>query len=496
MRCTALQFLAASSLLFALSSGPAATRPHYGGTLRMEIGVRVLSLDLPVPAVAAAGSAGAGSSAGWPEEYGEARAASKLRALVYDRLVRVDSRGQPQPSLAVSWEHDAQSVNWRFKLRSAVKWQDGSPMTAAEVAAGLESVISGRGWSVVDDTLEIDTGSPRPEFPLYLATAPAAVVIRKSGGPTSVPSAGTGPFRVAEWEPGRRAVLVANEEYWGGRAYLDSIQVEMGRSSRERLLDVELDKADLAELDPAEARRAQQGGRRVWTSAPVEVLALVFNPASRRAQDRRLREAIARSIDRFAIQRVLLQNYGEATGSLLPQWLSGSAFMFPTTADLGRARQLSAEVGTVPQLKLGYEASDTLARQVAERIAVNVRDGGILLGVASLTRGWRQRSGEDVDAVVWRARIDGPTLELAALQCSEWFGFPANGFKTDSPDEVYAAEKRFLNDFTTVPLADVPELVGLGPRVRNWAPPRSGDWRLDDVWLEAGRLVTPTVRGF
>ena len=495
MRRTAFRFLAASSLLFTLSSGPAATRPHYGARLRMEIGVRVLSLDLPARADAAAGTAGTGSAAGWPQEYSEERAASKLRALVYDRLVRLDPTGQAQPALAVSWEHDPQSVSWRFKLRPGLKWQDGPPMTAAEVAAGLEGAIPGRPWSVVDDTLEIDTGSPRPEFPLYLATAPAAVVIRKSAGPPGLPPIGSGPFRLSEWEPGRRVVLAANEEYWGGRPYLDSIQVEMGRSSRERLLDLELDKADLAELDPTEARRAQQEGRKVWTSAPVEVLALVFNPSSRTVQDRRLREAIARSIERSAIQRVLLQNYGEATGSLLPQWLSGFAFLFPTAADLGRAQELSAEAGTLPPLRLGYEASDTLARQVAERVAVNVRDGGILLDVASLTRGWRQRRGDGVDAVVWRARVDGPTLELAALQCSESFGFPANGFKADSPEEVYAAERRFLDDFTTVPLADVPELVGLGPRLKNWSPLRSGNWRLDDVWLEAGKAATQTARG-
>ena len=495
MKRTALRFLAATSLLFALSTGPAATRPRYGGRLRMEIGVRVSSLDLTQPTDAAAGTAGTGSSAGWPEEYGEDRAASKLGALVYDRLVRLNSAGQPQPALAVSWEHDAQSVIWRFKLRPGVKWQDGSPMIAAEVATALETVIPGRGWSVADDTLEIDTGSSRPAFPLYLATAPRAVLIRKSGGPPGMPPLGTGPFRVGEWEAGRRVVLAANEEYWGGRPYLDSIQVEMGRSSRERLLDLELDKSDLAELDPAEARHAQQGGRKVWTSAPAEVLALVFNPSSRKAQDRRLREAIARSIDRSAIQRVLLQNYGEATASLLPQWLSGFAFLFPTTADLGRARQLSAEAGAVPPLKLGYDVGDALARQVAERVAVNARDGRILLDVAPLTRGWTKRRGDGVDAVVWRARIDGPTLELAALQCSEWFGFPANGFKTDSPDEVYAAERRFLDDFSTVPLADVPELVGLGPRVKNWSPSRSGDWRLDDVWLEAGKAVTQTLRG-
>jgi len=110
-----------------------------------------------------------------------------------------------------------------------------------------------------------------------------------------------------------------------------------------------------------------------------------------------------------------------------------------------------------------------------------------VLEVAPLTRGWRHAREDGFDAAVWRGRFEGPTLGLAALQCSEWFGFPAGGLKTDSPEEVYAAEKRFLDDFTTVPLVHLPELVGLGPQVKNWSPLRSGDWRLDDVWLEGAK---------
>src|SRR5206468_1910287 len=214
--------LAASSLLLAASNGAAATRPHYGETMIVEIEAGSSSND----------------ASGRPEDFAEARALNKLRALIGDRLVRLDASGRPQPALAISWEHDAANIKWTFKLRPAVSWHDGSAVTAADVAAALEGLVSERPWSVAGDTLEI----------------------------------------------------------------------EMGRSSRERLIDLELDKADLAELGPAEARRAQQEGRRVWTSAPVELLALQFNLSRPETRERRLREAIARSIDRATIQKVLLQN--------------------------------------------------------------------------------------------------------------------------------------------------------------------------------------------
>ena len=281
-------------------------------------------------------------------------------------------------------------------------------------------------------------------------------------------------------------VLLANEDYWGGRPYLDGIQVEMGRSSRERLIDLELDKADLAELGPAEARRAQQEGRRVWTSAPVELLALQFNLSRPETREQRLREAIARSIDRAAIQKVLLQNYGEPSGAILPEWLSGFAFLFATARDLDRARQLRSGMDP-PPLKLGYDPSDALARQVAERVAVNARDAGIRLDVSPLPPGSRHVSDSDVDVSLIRARIDGPTLEQAVLQCSDWLGFRASGLRVDAPEEIYVAERRFLDGFTTVPLVNVPELVGLGPRVKNWSALRWGDWRLEDMWLETAK---------
>ncbi|PYU97580.1 MAG: hypothetical protein DMG26_21000 [Acidobacteria bacterium] len=377
-------------------------------------------------------------------------------------------------------------MKWTFKLRPAVSWHDGSGVTATDVAATLEGLVPNRPWSAAGDALEIDTGSPWPEFPVYLATAPGAAVLRKLAGPPGAAPIGTGPFRVAEWQPSRRVVLAANDAHWGGRPYLDAIQIEMGRSSRERLIDLDLDKADLAELGPAEARRAQQEGRRVWTSVPVELLALQFNLSWPETRERRLREAIARSIDRAAMQKVLLQNYGEPSGAILPEWLSGFAFLFATARDLNRARLLRSGMDPSP-LKLGYDPSDALARQVAERVAVNARDAGIRLDVSPLPQGPAHTPESGVDVSLIRARIDGPTLEQAVLQCSDWLGFPASGLRGGALEEIYAAERRFLDDFTTVPLVNVPELVGLGPRVKNWSAPRWGDWRLEDVWLETAK---------
>ena len=496
MRRTAFRFLAVSSGLLAAARGPvspvtqveAATRPQYGGTLRVELGSKTSTLGpagppARVPVGVSTGVLTSGS-ASLPETFGDLRARERLNALIYDRLVGLDLMGRLQPALAVSWEHDARNQLWRFKLRAGVKWHDGQPVTAAEVAAALDNVVPNHPWSQAgEDTVEIDAGSPRPDFPAELATSPDALVARKTGGEPGAPPAGTGPFRLGQWEPGRHAALIANEDYWGGRPYLDAVRVEMGASGRDRLVDFELDKADLVELDPPEARRAQQEGRKVRVSEPVDVLALVFNLLRPVARDRRAREAVALSIDRAAIQRVLLQGYGEAAGDLLPEWVSGFAFLFPTAPDLARARQLTAALGAPLSLKLGYDGDDALARQVAERVAVNGRDAGVRIEVSPLHSPSLGSSEGAVDAIIKRGRIEGPTLSLALAQSSRWFGLPAGATQEINPEAAYTDERRFLDEFTVVPLVEAPELVGLAPRVENWPAGRSTDWRLDNVWL-------------
>ncbi|HMD99777.1 MAG TPA: ABC transporter substrate-binding protein [Terriglobia bacterium] len=473
MRHFAYRFLVASSAACLALAAGAATRPRYGGALRVEIQAKLSTFD---PAE--------------PLDVAEAEAVLKLRELIDDHLVRLDPQGQPQPALAISWEHDAQAAKWRFKLRPGVKWQDGAPLTPEEVVTALEGHVGGASVRLAGEALEIDAGGPAPGLLATLATDASLSVRRPAVGtpPLQRDSAGalpigTGPFRLTTWEPGRRAVLQANEDYWDGRPYVDTIEIQMGRASRDELLDLELGKADVVELDPVEARRAQQEGKKIWTSAPVELLCLRFGPNRPAVQDRRVRLALAGSVDRAAIQKVLVQNYGDVAGSIFPQWLSGYAFLFPTVMNLDRARQLRGEIGAAPTLKVGYGPSDMLARQTAERVAVNARDAGITLQVAPLPEGWRRMPDLRADLLVQRARIDGPTLSKAALEAAASLGLPLNG-EPDRAEQTYAAEREFLDTLAVVPLIHIPELVGIGPRVMDWSATPWGAWHLERVSLE------------
>jgi hypothetical protein len=308
-------------------------------------------------------------------------------------------------------------------------------------------------------------GATRPQYGGTLR-----VELRQSAEtPDPPPLLGAG-FTIARWEAGRLAVYEADENAAGGRPFLGGVEILLGRALRDQVSDLDLGKADMVELGPNELRR-QAAGRKMWSSSPVRVLALVF---ASRFEDARVREALALAVDRSAIHTVLLQRQGEISGALLPQWLSGYGFLFPTTADLGRARPLAA--GARP-ITLGV--SDPAARPIAERIALNARDAGLAVSVTS------QSASADVALVELRIASADPAKALAQIAVE--LGLPAPPH-SDSPEQNYAAERALLEGFRVIPLIHLPDVYGVGPRVKG-GPGVSplGEWRFENLWLEGAR---------
>ena len=55
--------------------------------------------------------------------------ANTAAAAIFDTLVTLDDKGQPQPKLAMSWTHSEDYKIWTFKLRPGVKFHDGTRST-------------------------------------------------------------------------------------------------------------------------------------------------------------------------------------------------------------------------------------------------------------------------------------------------------------------------------------------------------------------------------
>ncbi len=462
MRRTLLPSLAASSVLLLAVAAAAATRPHYGGRLRIEMRAAPGSLD-PADRDAYAPNAAA---------------REKISALMFDTLTRLDASGRPQPRLATSWQGDAEGKHWEFWLRT-VDLHDGSELTPQIVAASL-SAANPR-WKVraQPDSVVIEPDTPMPNLPAELARTRNSIVKRDGGL-----LIGSGPFKLAQQsQPLHRLVLAADENYWAGRPFVDAVEIQMARSQRDQFLDLQLGKADVIDVAPEAVRSATRQGQRILSSSSTDLVALVFARGRPAVEDQRVREVIASTADRNAIQTVLLQRQGEATAALLPQWMSGYAFLFPSARDLPHALQVRAELPPVPALTLVYDSADPLAQQVAERIALNVREAG--LNIQTFGEMMSVRSGNaDMRLVRVHLASADPATALAVITAD--LDLPAPS-PAATPEQFYAAERALLQDFRVVPLVVVPQSVGLGARVHDWTELPSGAWQLEDVWLEAGQ---------
>ncbi|MFZ0739224.1 MAG: ABC transporter substrate-binding protein [Candidatus Acidiferrales bacterium] len=453
-----------------------AERPRYGGALHVEIGASVAALD---PGVVS-------------ENPDEAGAKDDLLPLVFETLVTLDANGAPQPGLATSWNADAAQKTWSFALRRGVKFHDGSLVTSGAVAAALEAanpdwkVQTGGGiGGVLYEMIQISTSSTAPDLPEQLAEIRYAIWKRTADGSV----VGTGPFKITTWEARKRAVFAENQDYWAGRPFLDSVDVQMGQPAKNRAIDLQLGKADLVDLPPDLARRASDDKLRVSTTSPAELLALVFPPGHKATDDARVREAVAKSIDRAAIVTFILQKQGEPAASLLPQWLSGSAFLFAASADPVAAHALWTQIHAAPALVLGYDSNEPLEQAVAERIAVNAKEAGIPLSARAIPA---NSNAAPIAARIVRARFDSPEPRLALADLLANFAPILGEDATPLPasatsEELYARERAALDTYRVVPLVHLPRIYGLGTRVRNWQilPGQSLEgWRLADVWLE------------
>jgi len=494
MRFTkSLSLAAISASVFALLAPArilATKHPNYGGALRLELQVTKISLD---PREWKTGSVAAAEN-------------GKLAALVYDRLITLDDYGRFQPTLATEWSHDALSKNWQFKLRPGVKFSDGSPLTSKDVATALQSLLpAGLQISPIENGVVIRALHPVSDLLEQLASGRYFIFRTQSDGTLL----GTGPFVLAENVPAAPAEanlsvlrpahlkFLANGDSWAGRPFLDSIEVTLGDPALRQILNLQVGRADIIDIPPDLVRKARQDNLRVWSSPPATLLALRFDDAQSAAFDPQLREALDLALDRDTMANVLLQRQALPATALLPQWLSGYAFLFGIPMNLERAKQIRSGLpanvaGGADPIHLRVDAAGDLMKLLGERVAVNARQANISIQPLShpLTSSANVASSSPAAGLhlfAWHYDSLSPRAELLALarylHSESGVASPSD---TPDPEKLYAEERRVLEERQVLPLLLLPDYVGIAPAVRNWTAAPSGEWRLADVWLDSG----------
>ncbi|MGD0599600.1 MAG: ABC transporter substrate-binding protein, partial [Terriglobales bacterium] len=396
-----------------------------------------------------------------PADYWDA---ARTLSLIGDTLVKLDAQARPQPALAVAWQSDPTARYWQFTLRRGIKFHDGSAASPAAIAQILGAIHPGWNVRAAADSVSIESETPMPALLAELAL-PRNLLLKRNTNRLPI---GTGPFLIAEWQPGKLLKLAANEDSWAGRPFVDEVEIEFGKSLHDQAIALELDKIDVIEAAPQAANGSLRHSTSSSLSLPVELLALVFS-ANSKAQDPRVREALALAIDRKPIHSVLLKGAGEPAASILPNWMTGYTAVFSAQANLQRARAVLAD-SRQPALNLSYGLSydprDPQARLIVERIALNAREVDITVQV-SLS------GAEDMRLV--RAVLPSPDPATSLTEAARQLGLPQPVFSTtrgNSLDDLYQAERSLLDGYAVIPLFHLPVASAASTRVRNWAADR------------------------
>ena len=213
---------------------------------------------------------------------------------VYDRLVDTDPDLRLRPALAESWT-TADQRTWVFQLRETARFHDGRPLRARDAAWSIERLLRNRGLELsayVSHVSEVRATGP---LTLEVRTRePVAILLNRLRFVFIVPEGadsdflaekamGTGPYRLAEWEPGARLRLVRNEGYWGPRPALRELELLLHREPGEAAQDLISGRARFAQCNSREAARmlaAAGFALQRQPSVSVKYLGFGFAPAT------------------------------------------------------------------------------------------------------------------------------------------------------------------------------------------------------------------------
>ncbi len=303
---------------------------------------------------------------------------------VFETLVKSDENQKFTPGLATSWRA-IDDLTWEFKLRKNVRWHDGSPFTAEDVAFTLKRVplvpnspssFATFTRSIVDvkivdaHTLILKTASANVLLPSDLSAV--MMVSKKTGEKAATEdynagraAIGTGAYKFQEYSPNQRVVLKANYGYWGGEEPWDVVTFKMLTNPAARVAallsgDVQMIEtvptADITKLakDPKYNLTDKISNRVIYIhlnqsteKSPPFVFAKDGKPLDKNPfRDVRVRKALSMAINRDAIVSRIMEGRAQPAGQLLPDIFYGtSKKLKPMKFDAEGAKKLLAEAG-------------------------------------------------------------------------------------------------------------------------------------------------------
>ena len=269
------------------------------------------------------------------------------RHALFVTLVKLDSALQPEPYLARSWQWDSTRRAVTFTLFVGLKWHDGAPTTAADVAftiaaardttlgsprAGDVAVID----SVValdDSTVRMVFREPRTALPTVLAELPlvpkhlldSVPRDRWRSHPFSTAPVGNGPFRFISRTAGRQWRFARNADFpvaLGGPPNAQQIVVAVVDEAATKFAGLVSGELDVAGVSPTMAHLVERDPSLMLMTPPALFsTVLAFNTTRPPFDDARVRRALSLSIDRARLVRAAVAGYATPASGAIPPGL-------------------------------------------------------------------------------------------------------------------------------------------------------------------------------
>jgi len=357
--------------------------------------------------------------------------------LIFDALVKKDESYNLRPWLATSWEQP-DALTWVFHLRDGVRFQDGRPLEAEDVAWTIESLIDPKlaglisaksgAFAAVEraearDRLTVVVRMKRPDAGLLFNMSDGlfGVVPRGAGGDFGLHPVGSGPFRFVSQVQDKEVVLERFAGCWSkgsladpthrgetamdgapsslagapGASRIERVRFEVVPDTITSALELEKGSADAASnvLTPDMVYALRDAPGLETTSGPgSNVWYLNFNVADPALRDKRVRQAVALAMDREAIVAALWRGHARLADTLLPagEWAAATdAEIVHYPHDPARAEELLEEAGYPAgpggvRLRLTLKISlDETTRLLAAVLQQQLRAAGIEMKIRS-----------------------------------------------------------------------------------------------------------------
>jgi len=352
----------------------------------------------------------------------------QLARLAFEPFIDIDERGRSIPSLLAvipSRENGGISPDGRtitYHLRQGVRWQDGAPVTAADVLFTLKAILdkknpvrSAAGYDLID---KADSPSPGVVvFHLRRAWAPAVQTFFSYGlapqfvlpkhilerqlplvtAPFNAAPIGNGPFQFVNWRRGERLLYRANASYWRGKAKTARLDIRIVGDPSTNLTLMRSGDVDFNLIAPSQQKVLGDDPRIAYRYVPTATIAgIALNLHHPPLDDIRVRRAFAMSIDRKAISDKITLGRYPVTDSAQPQfsWAYDPAAKEPAyaPADADRlldeagwrrgpkgmrtrnGRQLALTYVQFPESQTGVRAATMIQSELQARgIDVNIK---------------------------------------------------------------------------------------------------------------------------